>query len=475
MARWIVLVISVPLAVVCATSLIAWSMLGPGFELTERRPDKKLGSRNIDYVLPEPVLTTGPGIPSDWPGSWSCFRSDALNALVQDGPKLARSWPESGPPVLWTIDLGEGYAGAAVRNGRAYIMDYDQVARMDALRCVSLDDGQEIWRHAYPVDIKRNHGMSRPMPAVTDEYCVAIGPKCHVSCVNAITGEQQWPALIDMVERYGAEWPEWYGGQCPLIYDGDVILAPSGPDALLVAINLETGEERWERPTPNPSLWKQTHTSVTPMTLADGRETFVYAASRGVVGVDAKTGEILWTTNEWLVKIATCPSPVVLPDDRLFFCGGYNSGALIVSVVPQPGAAEPYRAEVVRRLTPEEFGSTQHTPVLYENRLYGFRQQDRQFACLDINGDVLWSSGRTVRFGDADGPYIIADGLIFLLDGKRATLTMAEATPDGYRPLGSCQPLAGHDAWGPMTLVEGRLILRDLTRMTCLDITASNE
>ena len=82
MARWIVLVISVPLAVVCATSLIAWSMLGPGFELTERRPDKKLGSRNIDYVLPEPVLTTGPGIPSDWPGSWSCFRSDALNCAV---------------------------------------------------------------------------------------------------------------------------------------------------------------------------------------------------------------------------------------------------------------------------------------------------------------------------------------------------------------------------------------------------------
>ena len=28
----------------------------------------------------------------------------------------------------------------------------------------------------------------------------------------------------------------------------------------------------------------------------------------------------------------------------------------------------------------------------------------------------------------------------------------------------------GKEAWGPMALVAGRLIVRDMTRMTCLDV-----
>jgi outer membrane protein assembly factor BamB len=31
----------------------------------------------------------------------------------------------------------------------------------------------------------------------------------------------------------------------------------------------------------------------------------------------------------------------------------------------------------------------------------------------------------------------------------------------------------GFDAWGPMALVGGRLVLRDMTRMTCLDLKAT--
>jgi len=49
-------------------------------------------------------------------------------------------------------------------------------------------------------------------------------------------------------------------------------------------------------------------------------------------------------------------------------------------------------------------------------------------------------------------------------------LTLAEATPDGYVQLAQAQVLDGHDSWGPMALVHGRLIVRDLTRMKCLDV-----
>ena len=61
------------------------------------------------------------------------------------------------------------------------------------------------------------------------------------------------------------------------------------------------------------------------------------------------------------------------------------------------------------------------------------------------------------------------NGLIYVLD-DHGTLTLAEATPSRYVQLSQAKVLEGHDAWGPMAVVAGRLILRDLNRMACLDI-----
>jgi outer membrane protein assembly factor BamB len=36
--------------------------------------------------------------------------------------------------------------------------------------------------------------------------------------------------------------------------------------------------------------------------------------------------------------------------------------------------------------------------------------------------------------------------------------------------LGEAQVLDGPDAWAPMALVAGRLILRDMARMVCIDV-----
>ncbi len=80
----------------------------------------------------------------------------------------------------------------------------------------------------------------------------------------------------------------------------------------------------------------------------------------------------------------------------------------------------------------------------------------------------FWNSGAE-RFGH--GPYLIADGLIFVMD-DHGWLTMAEATSAGYQQLGRHEIFAnGLDAWGPMALAGGRLIVRDMTRMACLDLT----
>jgi len=401
-------------------------------------------------------------------GSWSQFRGDQLNAIAKDSPKLARSFPASGPKVLWKIEVGEGYAGAAARNGRAFILDYDFKRRRDTLRCLNVETGEDIWNFSYPVMVAKNHGVTRTIPALTDKYCVTIGPMCHVGCFDFETGELLWSR--DMVKDYDAVVPQWYAGQCPLIQAADggrqtAVLAPSGTEALMVAIDCETGEELWR--TPNPFGWVQTHTSVTPMKLGD-RDTYVYVGKEGIVGVDANTGDILWVNFDWKIGFATCPSPIILPENRVFLSGGYNAPYAMLKITEATGGK--YHAELLWRRPAAIFGTEQQTPLFYDDHLFGIRQLRQSFVCLDLEGNRKWEGGSGLVGSRGAGPYMIADGLFFILSDE-AVLTIAEATSKEFKPLGSWEILPdASDAWGPMCFVDGLLILRDLTRMVCLDL-----
>jgi outer membrane protein assembly factor BamB len=356
--------------------------------------------------------------------------------------------------------VGEGYAGAAVLKGRVYLMDYDRDRKQDTLRCLSLADGKEIWRFGYPLSVKRNHGMSRTVPAVTDKFVVAMGPKCHVVCLDAVTGELKWG--LDLVREFGATVPPWYTGQCPLIDNGVVVLAPGGRDALLLGVDLETGKVLWQ--TPNPRGWKMTHSSVMPIEFA-GRRMYVYCGSGGAAGVSAKDGALLWDTTDWKISIATVPSPLPLDGGKVFLSGGYNAGSLMLQLKEENGKLAP---QVAFKLAPEVFGATQHTPIYHDGHIFGVRP-DGQFVCLDLSGKVVWTSGRGTQFGL--GSFILANGVFFAMDDS-GKLSLFEASAAKFNPLAQAQVLKGRESWGPMALAGNRLIVRDLTSVVCLDVGA---
>ncbi|MBN1590934.1 MAG: PQQ-like beta-propeller repeat protein [Pirellulales bacterium] len=451
--------------ILSSMALLCWLTMIDVDDLQARLPNSGL-SRTTAVAETRPLIGTfvaGPGRPAELPGAWPQFRGEHSDGIAHDTVPLARSWPSGTPVVLWSIELGEGYAGAAVRDGRVYVLDYDEKKKADALRCLSLADGQEIWRYSYPVAVKRNHGMSRTIPAVSDKYVVALGPKCHIMCLDAKTGECYW--LKDLVREFGATVPLWYAGQCPLIDGERAIFAPGG-DALMIALDCRSGKLVWQ--SPNPSGWKMTHSSIMPMEFA-GQKMFVYCGKGGMAGVSAEDGTRLWDTTAWGQIQITCPSPTILTEGRLFCAAGYESGSVMLQLEEKDGRITAHERF---RLGPRQFGSTQQTPIFHEDYLYGVRDRERHenLVCLDLDGNEIWNSGPDATFGL--GPYLVADGLLFVLDDS-GLLTLAEATPSGYKPLAQAQVLEGHDAWAPMALVAGRLLLRDFTRMVCLDVAES--
>lgn len=439
------------------------------YDLVNSAPDVDVCLR-LPGEFVEPEVELGPikiegelalfdGVAGDIAGAWPWFRGERHDAIsLDENIKLAGSWPDAGPEVLWSVDVGEGYAGPAILNGKVYLVDYDHENLLDVIRCMSLDDGKDIWRYSYPVKIKRYHGMSRTVPAVTDKYIVTMGPKCHVTCLDTETGKFRW--MLNLPREYNTEVPMWYAGQCPLIEDGKAIIAPAG-DVLMMAVDCESGEVVWE--TENRHGWVMTHSSILPMEFA-GRRMYVYCGNGGVVGVSAEDGAVLWESMDWKMR-TNVPSPLVVGDGLIFLCAGYGKGSLMLRLTETDGKIVP---ETVFTLKPKVFGSDQHTPVFYEGHIYGVRP-DWQMVCLDLAGNVVWSSTSAYDFKKL-GPFMIANGLMYAMNGD-GRLTLAEVSAGGFKVLAEAQVLDGIESWAPMAIASGRLIVRDLTKMKCLDVS----
>ncbi len=452
-------------------ALVWWMSADPTRALVARRPgmDGPGQAKSVDEsVTVGESFETFDGTPGGPSGSWPAFRGPARDNVVP-GATVSEHWGPDGPQRLWSIALGEGHAGPAVADGRVFILDYDEQKRSDALRCFSLADGREIWRRSYRVRLKRNHGFSRTVPAVEGRLVVSVGPRGHVMAVESDTGRLLWG--LDLEKEYGSAIPLWYSGQCPLIDDGVVVLAPAGRQALLVGVEGTTGRALWS--VPNTHGWQMSHTSVMTMALG-GRRMYVYSALGGMVGVaadGADRGRVLWETTLWSQAVLA-PSPLILPNGRLFVTAGYGAGSMLLQVSP---AAEGFSVSEVGRFPPTAgLASEQQTPVLFDGHVFGIQPKDagaqrNQLVCYSA-GDVrtpVWVSGPTHRFGL--GPYLVVGDRLLILDDD-GVLTLAEASTTGYRQLAQAQVLDGVDAWAPMALVGGRLLLRDTRRLICLDL-----
>lgn len=464
--------IPVLLALAGTAAIALWLTADPTSGITERT-ETPTRRETVHVAAKFPgVFTKGVGVaPAGMPGAWPTFRGPNYDAVSPEETPLARTWGPQGPKVLWAAPMGTGYAGPAILNGRVYVLDYDETKQADTLRCLSLETGQEIWRRGYEIPIDPDHGISRTVPAATEKYVVTFGPKCHVMCVDAASGDFRWG--LDLVKEYRAVWPKWYAGQCPVIDGGRAILAPAGPDVLMLAVDCETGQVAWK--TPNPHGWRMTHSSILPMDFA-GRRMYVYCSTGGVTAVAAadgpawKAGDVLWERSDWQVKFANVPTPVVAGEGLLLLSGGYASGAMMIRL-KEDGAR--LATEVVWRVAKsKEFGSEQQTPVFYKGSIYAILPKEagslgERLICMAPDGKHAWASEGRDRFGL--GPYMIADGLVFAMDDD-GLLSLVEASPAAYKRLAQAKVLDGHEAWAPMAIAGGRLLVRDLTRMVCLDV-----
>ncbi|MDE5416463.1 hypothetical protein L3049_00485 [Labilibaculum sp. DW002] len=149
---------------------------------------------------------------------------------------------------------------------------------------------------------------------------------------------------------------------------------------------------------------------------------------------------------------------------------------LLLLQVKKEGAK--YAVSTLQKFKPKDgVASEQQTPVVYKNRMFSILPKDaggmrNRFVCSDPNDctKILWTSGTSDRFGL--GPYLLADGKFFILKDD-GLLSIVKASTERFELLDKTKVLDGHDAWGPLVITDGRLLMRDSKHMLCIDVRAN--
>jgi len=414
---------------------------------------------------------------SAW-GDWPQYLGPDRNGKSPE-TGLLHSWPVGGPKVLWTVQLGPGYGGPAVSEGKVYLLDRIP-SRQDVLRCFDLNTGKELWHYAYDAPGKTSHPGSRSVPAIDGSFIYTCGPFGHVHCLNKATHKVIWKKNV-WTDFGGHRVPTWAVSQNPLVYKNLLILASQTPKAGVVAYDKKTGRVAWASP---PLPGRTGYTSPTIVNI-QGKDhlvmiTALHASRRrrgrggraepaprevkgGVFGMDPKTGKRLWSYDGWQCRLPI-PNVTAIGDGRLFVTGGYDAGCAMIKV-----SKKGTRFVVTELFKTDACNAQIHSAILHKGFLYANSNSNSAhdgMMCLTLDGKVTWQTGRSPNY--ERGGLILADGLIFALDGSKGTLHLVKATPDGYAELGSAKLLQTSRAWAPLALSDGKLLIRDQKQMKCV-------
>ncbi len=400
---------------------------------------------------------------SDWP-QW---RGPERNGVSQERG-LLKQWPAEGPKLLWQVnDLGDGYSTPAVVGTRIYLLS-NRGMENEFVQALSTQDGKPVWttRIGNVGNPNQNppYAKARSTPTVDGKFIYALGSDGDLACLEAKSGKIVWQKSIR--KEFGGQPGEWAYAESPLI-DGDVVVVtPGGAQATMAALNKKTGAVIWKSAIPGGDVAGYASAVVVQ---GGGRKQYVQLLSKGIVGVDAKTGQFLWRYKE----VAKGPAQYFTPVARegYVYGGALGVGGGLVRLKPDGGGVAAEQVYFVRGL-PNGMGGA----VAVGETLFGTEVGQKLVAAEFATGKVRWQAD---TIGWASIAY--ADGHLYL-HGINGEVALVEAAPDACRIKGRFTPPAQpkkkqvgtypEGAFAYPVIAQGRLYIRDLGTLWAYDIKA---
>ncbi len=414
-----------------------------------------------------------------WRGADRTNRSPDKN-LIDD-------WTKTKPQLLWkTEGIGTGYASVSLVDGVLYTTGNKKDGQ--AVSAIKAADGAIVWSKSVTKSTPE-HGYtgSRCTPTVDGDYLYVVTSDGQIICLKKADGAEVWR------KNFKSEWrgelmKNWGYAESPLVDGDNVICTPGGPQAMVVALNKLTGEEVWAAKMPRfgdgttkggkAAMDGAGYSSIV-ISNGAGVKQYVAFVARGLIGVRASDGEVLWTYPHVANGVANIPTPIV-SGDYIFASSGYQTGAALLKLSAK---GERVTAEEQYFIPAKTFQNHHGGMVLLDGYIYAGSKHGQGYPiCIDmLKGTVKWG-GETRGVGRGSAAITYADGnLIFRYESGE--IALIEATPEKYNLKGSFNPKdeleatdaniggKGDKSWAQPVVIGGRMYIRQTGRLLCYNVS----
>ncbi len=412
------------------------------------------------------------------PGSrahdWPCFLGPSHNG-VSNETHLRTSWSKEGPPLVWEMTTGSGYAAPSVGHGKLVFVH--RVGDEDVVECLDPETARRFWQARYPTTYHDRYGFGdgpRATPVIDGAYVYVYSVQGHLRCFRLTDGTPAWDRNL------GKEFnvpPNFFGeGTSPLV-EGDFVFvnigARGGP--CVIALDKVTGETRWKA----GNEWGASYATPVPATINGLRRLFVFAGgdsdppTGGLLSIDPDKGTIgfRFPFRSRRHESVNAASPIVV-NDKVFISTSYRTGGVLLRIDGRGGHDVVWKSDGLRA----HFA----TPIARDGFLYGFDGMGKgsiALVCVDLQtGTQRWKkqpdwveavvqNGKptTVSYSTFRGSLIWADGS-FLCLGEAGHLARLDLTPSGYHELARVRLFNAEESWTPPVLSHGLLYVTQNTR-----------
>ncbi len=374
---------------------------------------------------------------------------------------LLQQWPKDGPKLHWQVkEIGAGYSTPSVVGDRVYLLGNEGAE--ESVIALAVKDGSRVWaaklgKVGHP-EQNPSYPGSRSTPTVDGKLLFALGSDGDLVCLEIGNGKEVWRKHLR--NDFGGKYGEWAYAESPLVDGEQLICTPGGTNATVVALSKQTGAVIWKCAVPEGSAAGYSSAIIAEFS---GVKQYVQFLTSGLMGVDAKTGKLLWRFEK---TGKGSPAVIITPlvSEGMIYSGAFRANTALVKPVLKDGA-----------FTVEEIYSGNKLPigsggvVKVGDFIYGSSQSAM---CVEFKtGAVKWEER-------AIGPcsWLVADNRIYL-HAESGEVALIEPSGEGYREKGrfspSNPPTRGPaKAWTYPVVADGRLYIREQNILWCYDVKA---
>lgn len=405
-------------------------------------------------------------IADDWPQWRGVARDGKWNETG-----LIDTLPEGQLPLQWSVEIGPGYTGPTVAEGRVYVMDKLSEGRdaVERILCFDSATGKSLWTHQYhPEDYKVGYPAG-PRAGVTIHAgrAYAVGAVGHFHCLDAKSGAVVWAR--DLQTDYDIRMPMWGIAASPFIYRNLVIQQVSGAKgACMVAFQQEDGKEVWR------ALDDRAGYSSPILIRQAGQDVLACWTGDSLSGIDPMTGKVFWSHPFPPKNMPIGVGDPVLDGEKLFVSSFYD-GSLMVRV-----PKDKLTSEVLWKAVGQDEQHTRSlhamigTSLMRDGCVFGTDSYG-ELRCLNAdNGERIWEDLTAVPRARWATIHMVEQADRVWMFNERGELLIAKLSIKGLEILDRCKliepttvqlPQRGGVCWSHPAYAEKSIFARNDKRL----------